>query len=608
MAVLTIALAQLLKSTSAQPVYQSNPEPLAIQVDASDVTRGLFHITETMPAKPGKLTLWYPRWIPGEHGPTGPISKNFNFKIYADGSLLPWTRDPIDMFQVTVQVPSHAKQISIKFTHANASGSSHLARVVWNRFAWYPASPSDNLIVKASLKVPKDWKVACALPFKQNTNSNEFVFEQASLTRLVDSPAQIGQFYKQYNVTGKSKFKHYLEVMADTPEGTVAPENVLTALTKTHEEMESIAGAAHYKKYHWLLTVSDHGGDDGLEHHESSEDGTGTDAFTSPLFLGELLCHEYFHSFNGKYRRPKGLCTPDYQKPMQDELLWMYEGMTQFMGHVLACRAGWWTPEQWREQMAINYMEMNMTRGREWRPLVDTATGVPAASFSDRGGSWPSAQRGWDYYFEMSIIWLEVDMKIRELTAGKKSIFDFQRIFHGGQSNGPEVKPYTFNDIVNTLNQVVKYDWASLLKQRIYEIQPQLSTQGFEMAGWKVVYNDTPNSMMGKIYSFKEGAMLNTSLGMFVNSKGVVFDVATGYPADKAGFAPTMQILQVNGENYSDKRIQELTQKGGELVFKVNYKEDIRTLTIKYEGGLKIPHLERITGTADKLSALLNSK
>lgn len=576
---------------------------VSLTVDAHGITRGLYHVTERFPASPGKLTLWFPRWIPGWHSPGGPVAGNIRFSVSADGRPLAWARDSVDMNQVTANVSSGAKEIAVEFTQADSGGSAHLARVDWNELIWYPAGPSDSVRVQASLLLPDNWSAACPLPFR--SGAGRIDFDPVSLTRLVDSPAEIGRYYKRYDVTGNSGVKHYLDVMADTPQGIETPADIIDHVRRTHEEMEAITGATHYREYHWLLTLSDNGAGAGLEHHECSEDGTGSNGFTSTVDLADLLCHEYFHSYNGKFRRPEGLCTPDYQKPMKDDLLWVYEGMTQFMGHLLSARAGWWTPEQWREQMALNYVEMNTTRGREWRPLVDTATGVPATSFGRGGPSWSSARRRADYYVEMTIIWLEVDMKIRELTDGKRSIFDFQRLFHGGPSNGPELKPYTFDEVVATLNKVAPYDWAALLKERVYQLQPELSQKGFEMAGWKLVYNDKPNSMMGLLYGSKGGLMLNTSIGLFVAPDGTIQDVMPGYLGDKAGLAPDMKILSVNGGKYSDDRLSQATKMGGTIDLIVSYKEDVRPVSIVYEGGLKIPHLERIAGAPNRFEDLL---
>lgn len=590
----------------ALAIIVQTPPPISLTVDAREVTRGLYHVTEQFPAKPGKLTLWFPKWLPGYHGPGGPLNGNIKFKITADGETIPWQRDQVEMYQVTAEVPSKARQVAVEFTQADSSGSAHLARVDWNELIWYPAGTSDSTTVQANLLLPNEWSATSALHAKLNA-TGRVEYEPVSLTRLVDSPAEIGRFYKQYDVTGSSHVKHYLDVMADTPEGLNAPAEVLDHVRRIHEEMEAITGSTHYREYHWLLTLSDNGAGAGLEHHESSEDGTGSKGLTNTAVdTADLLAHEYFHSYNGKFRRPVGLCTPDYQKPMKDELLWVYEGLTHYMGHLLACRSGWWTHAQWRDQMALNYVEMNTHRGREWRPVADTAV-VAAAGMGgrNRGPTWTSALRMGDYYVEMTIVWLEVDMKIRELTNGKRSLIDFLRIFHGGASNGPEIKPYSFDDVVGDLNKVARFDWGALLKERVYHVQPELSTKGFEMAGWKLVYDNEPNSMMGLLYGSKGGLMLVTSLGLMVGPDGTIQDVVPGYPGDKAGLAPDMKIVSIDGTKYSDDALKQAAKTGGAIDLIATYKEDVRHITLQYAGGPRTPHLERIPGTPDRFEDLL---
>lgn len=574
---------------------------VSLTVDAREITRGLFHVSEHFQAKPGPLVLWFPNWIPGGHSQGHPINSMIAFKVSAGGHTLAWKRDLVEMSQFTVNVPKGASEVKIEFTTTDQGGSAHLARVSWLGLLWYPAGPSDAITYRTQLIMPEGWHVATALPIASQTG-NRVDFRPASLTRLIDSPAEMGEHFQRYDVTGTSTVKHYFDVLADTEEATHAPPKVLDCLRRTHEEMEAITGAHHYRDYHWLFTLSDKGAFDGLEHHESSEDGMGMNAYSTMPDLADLLCHEYFHSYNGKFRRPIGLCTPDYQKPMKDDLLWVYEGMTQFMGHLLACRAGWWTQEQWREQMALNYVEMNGHQGRTWRPLEDTAAGIPSGG---RGDGWSSAHRTQDYYVEMTIIWLEVDMTIRRLTHGAKSITDFQKIFLGGPSNGPELKPYTLDDVCAALNKVVKNDWAGLLRTRIYDLQPVLSQKGFELAGWHMVYNDTPNTMMGAMYGSKGGLMLTTSIGAMISPDGTVSDVIPGMAVDKAGISPNMKIQTVNGEKYTEDVMKKAVQAGGAIKLAVTYKDEPRNVEVVYSGGIRWPHLERIPDTPDRLPDLL---
>jgi predicted metalloprotease with PDZ domain len=544
--------------------------------------------------------------MPGAHSPVGGQGGIIDFQVDAGGKPLPWVRDLVEMNTIRINVPSGVSSIRLRYTLGNRVASTKMGRISWFQLVWYPTQPIKDVFYSPSVVLPEGWKLASALPI-QSTNGSRFEFKTVSLDSLVDSPCLIGERFKEFDVTGHSSVPHYLDVMADTEAGLSPSPEVLDHVKRIHEETEAIMGSHHYRDYHWLLTISEYAPREGLEHHESSEDGAGSKGFTDRVLdLADLLSHEYFHSFNGKFRRPIGLCTPDYQKPMKDDLLWVYEGLTQFMGQLLACRAGWWTEEQWRDQIALNYDEMNMTKGRKWRPLEDTASGL--TSNGSRPGTWQSARRGSDYYVESTIVWLNVDMRIRQLTNGKKSLMDFLRLFEGGAANGPELKPYDFQDVVATLNRVTPYDWAKLLNERVYELQPELSQECFELAGWKLVYTDDPNAMEGKIESGATGARLASSIGLSVSANGSVQDVIPGSPADTALVCPGMTIKTVNAENYSAVKLLEAVKKSGSansIKLHVVLQDSEQDVTIVYSGGLRYPHLVRVPSKPDRLNALL---
>ncbi len=594
-----------------------------VDVDAREAGRSLFHVSETLRVKPGPLELAYPRFIPGEHGPTGPLNSIYNFYVLADGKPLDWNRDQVDMFTVHVTVPDGVQSIVVKFDQNNAAGgffgnssSALVSRLKWNRLVWYPFAATDGLKFQASVTLPKDWGIATALTEKLR-DGDTVRFEAESLTTLVDSPLQIGRYHAEYDVTGKSPVKHSIAVMADSQAAVDSAKadiskdgraSFLDSVRRLHEEAEAMTGAQHYRSYRWLLSLSDEGASDGLEHHECSEDGVDENSIVNPSYyfdLGDLLCHEYFHSFNGKFRRPGGLCTPEFRTPMRDELLWVYEGMTQFYGEVLEERAGFSTPEQFREMMAFNYDHMNSHKGRNWRPLADTA--VAAQLLYGSGNSFVAARRLTDYYTEMTLVWLEVDQKIRDLTKNSKSLDDFSRLFHGGASNGIEVKPYTFEEVVATLNQVAPYDWASLLRERVYTVQPTPTTEGLTAAGWRISYNETPNVAIAFAEGRKEPLWFADSTGLFVKD-GVISDVVPGSPADKAGLAPSMKITAVNARRYDPDLLKAATGQtahGTPLELTVESQGFTRTVKLDYAGGLRYPHLVRIEDKPDRLADLL---
>src|SRR6185369_12629238 len=346
-----------------------------------------------------------------------------------------------------------------------------------------------------SLLLPAEWKFASALPVLSE-NKDEFQFKEVSLAELVDSPAIIGANFRRFPLTSTG-ITHEIDAVADTPSALEMKSETLTGLKNLVQEAFALFGARHYRSYKFLVTLSDHGGSEGLEHHESSEDGVGENAFTDELELldfADLMGHEYAHSWNGKYRRPIGLATPDFEQPMKGELLWVYEGLTQYLGHVLPARSGLWTADDYRESLAQVVADFDLQAGRQWRPLVDTAVAVQLTYPSPR--AWMNYRRRVDYYDEGSLIWLDADILIRQRSGGKLSLNDFCRRFHGGQDTPPVVKPYNFDDIVNTLNEVTPYDWRTFLNDRLNLAAPQSTLEALNKGGWHLVYSDKPNTMV----------------------------------------------------------------------------------------------------------------
>lgn len=585
-----------------------------LNVDATLAPIGLVHVTEEIPVAPGRVSLFYPKWIPGEHGPTGPLNTIINFYVEANGKRLTWERDKEELFRIDVQVPEGVHSLNLKFDHTMGNGffgkanSAHLARIKWNRMLFYPGGlGSDEQLFEAKLTAPQGWSEASAL-FPER-EGNTYQYPVVSLTKLVDSPAQIGEF--ALDVDEGEGF--HLNLMADRKELVEVPKVYQEGLRQLHREAEAMIGARHFAHYNWLLTLSDDGASDGLEHHESSEDGTVADGLSTEanrFDTWDLLAHEFFHSYNGKYRRPSRLATKNFEYPMHGDLLWVYEGLTQFFGEVLPTRAGLFTQEQFRESAAWTYQQMATQSGRLWRPLSDTATTASLLYSGDR--AYGNARRGVDYYPEMVLVWLEVDQRIRQLTGNKKSINDFCRIFHGGQSRGPEVVGYEFEDVVDALNKVAKYDWANLLRERVYSIQPVPTTVGFELGGWKLVYNDQPN--VAQVFaeerqSKDETADFSASLGISVKS-GQIQDVATGSPADHVHIAPNAKIVAVNGEKFGLSGLKQAvlnSPKTKTIRLTVEQFGVVSEIVIPYSEGPKYAHLVRIPGTEDRLSDTLKA-
>ena len=588
---------------------------MTLNVDASDAARNLVHSKLTIPVRPGPLTLFYPKWIPGEHSPTGPINDLVGLKLSGGGRSIAWRRDDVEMFAFHCDIPPGVTVLEVMFDDASqpeSTASAKLARIKWNRLLVYPQGlNSDAITVKASLKLPAAWQFASALPVASE-NRDEFQFKEVSLTQLVDSPAIVGANFRKFPLSSTG-MTHEIDIMADTNAALEMKPETLAGLRSMVAEAYALFGARHYRSYKFLVTLSDHGGGEGLEHHESSEDGVGEKAFSDELELldfAELIGHEYAHSWNGKYRRPAGLATPDFEQPMRGELLWVYEGLTQYLGKVLPARSGLWNEEEFRDAMAAVAAELENQSGRQWRPLVDTAVAVQFTYPSPR--AWMNYRRRVDYYDEGSLIWLDADVLIRAKSNGKLSLDDFCRRFHGGQDTAPVVKSYTLDDVVNTLNDVMPYDWRSFLNARVNAVNPHAPVGGITNGGWKLVYTDKPNTQVRLADHARKSVDLSYSLGMLMKEDGTVMDANPNGVAFNAGVGPGMKIVSVNGRAWSSELLHEAiaAAKTGtapiELV--VENGSFNETYRLNYHGGERYPHLERDATKPDLLSDVIKSR
>ena len=583
---------------------------LYVDVDASEAGRGIIHVKERMTVSPGRFAIFYPKWIPGEHSPTGPINNLVNLHISGNGKPLAWNRDNVEMFAFWVDVPKGVTALDITFDDAEDPGTTHsanLARIKWNRLVLYQRGINQRQIrVLASLKVPSGWEFASALPV-EGSNADLTQFGPVDLETFVDSPAIIGKFFKKIPLTD-SGTEHEMDIAADTEEALQFSPEMLAGWKNLIRQAHLAFGGQHYDSYRFLLTLSDHGGSEGLEHHESSEDGVALNAFKGgepSLDLADLLGHEYTHSWNGKFRRPAGLATPDFEKPQEGELLWVYEGLTEYMGYVLPTRSGLWTPEVFRETIAYDAAMQANQGGRNWRPVVDTARAVQFTYGEPR--AWRSLRRGVDYYYEGDLVWLEADTLIRKNTGGKKSLDDFLHIFHGGQTE-PQVVPYTFNDVVAALNKVMPYDWAAFLRQRIYDVKPDAPTGGIANGGYRLEYSSTPNLRMGGQEKIGENRNYLYGIGIMVENSGTIMDVRPGSAAYNAGLAPGMKILGRNNQPFSNDALAEVITAAATSNAHINLQASnagvVGNYDIDYHDGLKYPHLVRVDGQTDYITMI----
>src|SRR5712671_432729 len=544
---------------------------VTIEVDASDAPRKIFHATLKIPASAGDLTLYYPKWIPGEHAPDGPVVDLAGLKFSAGGKTLNWRRDLLDGFTLHVEVPAGENEVNVELDFlspatfeggfsAGSSATDKMAVISWNQVLLYPKGwKSDDLSYVVTLKLPAKWKFGTPLPIASSATENgetQITFQPASLTMLVDSPVIAGEFLKVVKLADDPLTE--MDIAADSAAALDAPQEVWDHYRNLVVQTNKLFGAHHYRDYHFLLSLSDHVAHFGLEHHESDDsriEERGLVDDTARKLAAGLLPHEYVHTWNGKYRRPADLTMPDYQQPMQDDLLWVYEGLTNYLGTVLTARSGLLTPEQVRDDLGLTAAALDHTPGRAWRNLQDTADAAPQLYFTPQ--AWSSWRRGTDFYNEDTLNWLWVDVIIRQQSKNKKTIDDFCHLFHGAPNTPPMVKPYTFDDVVNALNQVVAYDWRGFWTERLTNHGPGAPLGGIEGSGWKVVYDDTQSEMERggeSTFHFVDAAY---SLGVYLREDGGVNDTIEAMPAAKAGIGPGMKVIAINGRHFSGDILRE---------------------------------------------------
>ncbi|MGO8839239.1 MAG: M61 family metallopeptidase [Limisphaerales bacterium] len=596
------------------------PVPIQLDVDATDAPRSILHARLHIPAAPGPLTLFYPKWIPGEHMPSGPINDLAGLKINANGKPLDWRRDPDNMYAFHLEVPAGAEavEVSLDFLLPTGGGSfstgvSSTAKLLdlnWNEVLLYPQTPEPlKFQYVSSLKLPEGWKFGTALPVA-STSGAHIEFSSVPLETLVDSPVIAGEYFRTIELTPGEQPLHFIHLVADSAAALeMTPEDIRHFMHLVKEE-NALFGAHHYRDYHFLLTLSDRVSHFGLEHHESSDDRVGenylTDASARESFP-DLLPHEMVHSWNGKYRRPAGMATPDYEQTVQDELLWDYEGLTDYLGQILAARSGLQTNEDFRETLALTAATLDHRAGRMWRPLADTTVAAQLLCLAPSAGvSW---RRGVDFYPEGDLIWLEADTLIRRQTQGQRSLDDFCKKFCGGESGPPRVVPYTYDDVVKALNETAPYDWRGFFQQRVYEINPRAPLGGIENAGWRLAYTNALPALLKTREGQRKYTDLSFSLGLNLGSDGTINDVLPGTPAARAGIGPAMKLVAVNGRAWTADNLRQAIKSAATnstpIELLIENGDYFKNYRLDYHGGEKYPCLERDTNRPDLLGDII---
>jgi predicted metalloprotease with PDZ domain len=604
------------KAPIAAPEDRDYPGTIRLQVDTSDVTRHIFSVTETIPVQAGPLTLFYPKWIPGNHAPTGQIASLAGLLIEADGHKIEWVRDTEDVYAFHLVVPEAATKLNVKFQFLSGGDggegrivtSPEMLNMEWNSVVLYPAGyVVQRMMFEPSVVLPEGWQFATALDTASQTGAS-VAFRPVSLDTLVDSPVLAGRYVRRVELA-TDPVPVRLDIFADRADLLEATPKQVDAHRALVTQAYKLFASHHYDHYDFLLSLSDRIGGIGLEHHRSSEDGTAPGYFTEwdkNPDLRDLLPHEYTHSWNGKFKRPSDLWTATLNEPMRDSLLWVYEGQTQYWGFVLATRAGLLTRQETLDALAWIAAAFAHRSGRVWKSLQDT-TNDPIVELR-RPLSWRSWQRSEDYYSEGELIWLDADTLIRELSGGQRSLDDFAAAFFGGLDGQFMPQTYTFADVVNALNAVQPHDWPEFLRTRL-DGHGGAPLDGLTRGGYSLVYSVTESEYFRKSEARRKVLDLTYSLGFMIGRENKLIDVLWDGPAWSAGLTVGTQIIAVNSVSYDSDRLKEIIRRAltdpAPIELLVKNGDRYTMVRIDYHDGLRYPHLQQLPGVPARLDQIL---
>ena len=607
---------------AAVPAVGTAPYPgtIVLNVDATDLSQQIFRVRMTIPVQAGPLTLLYPQWLPGNHGPSGPLTQLAGLKLSAGGKPVAWTRDPVNVFAFHMDIPAGVTTLAAEYQYLSpldtAQGritmTDDILGVQWASMTLYPAGyNSRRITVQPNLVLPAGWQFGTALELDKRDGAS-VAFKALDLDTLIDSPVFAGRYFKRIDLAPGAKVPVMLNIVADSAEQLEATPEQVNLHRAMVQQAVKLYGSQHYRHYDFLFAISDEFGGIGREHHQSSENGVKPGYFIewkkNEAGRG-LLPHEYTHSWNGKFRRPAGQDVPNLNTPLENSLLWVYEGQTQYWGDVLAARSGLISPDVTRDALAATAARYDNVRGRSWRAVQDTVNDPIINGRRPLG--WGNWQRSEDYYSEGSLIWLDVDTRIRELSNERRSLDDFAKAFYSINDGSFAPAHYTFEDVVDTLNKVQAYDWATFLRTRVADIAAKAPLDGLTRSGWKLVYTDTPSELSKSADERNKATDFSYSLGFAVKADGSITSVTWDGVGFQAGLAANSSIVAINNRAWKPEvlkaAVKEAKTGTAPITLLVKKGNVFRTIALDYHGGLRYPHLERIPGTPDRLASILRA-
>jgi len=605
-----------------------------LSIDCSKPTRGLIEAKVTIPvavtSKAGKVSLWYPKWVPGSHGPGGPIANIAGLQVHnIAGERLNWRRAPGEVYRLEVDVPPGTKEVHVSLRYVtNQPTTTSFGHDCFFAGTIGVVSPSclllypdgvdiDEQKIGVSVRLPDQWQLASALATSENevNAENEISFQPVSLRTLVDSPMMLGKHYRSVGLVTNSSLSppHVLHVFSDDEAAESISDEVVKKYAEMVKQTSYLIGSHPFDRFDILLGVTDSLPKNGLEHARSTFNILPPSSLKSVTALKGwdrlLVPHEYLHAWCGKYRRPDGMLTSDFHTPKDTELLWVYEGLTQYLGELVEARCGLMSHNEFKNRLLVELRNATNQQGRQWRTLADTA----AASHTLRAASpsWGGLRRSQDYYMEGMLFWLEADARIRHLTNGKKSLDDFCHSFFKAKRSVKQPVAFDRSEVVRQLQSVVRFDWDGLIARRIESFQQQFDPEVASLLGYRFGATSQKPKIPANTFRQRSGVDLLDSLGLSISPSGVIRNVLLDSPADKAMLAPQLSIVAVGDYKWSEKRMLDSIKNavnGDAIKLLISDHDRIKSVQIQYYQGLRYWDLTREESKNDWLSEILKPR
>lgn len=590
---------------------------VSLAVDATDLTHKVFQIKQRLPLQgAGPVTLLYPQWQGASHAPTGQVGRVAGLVMRSGGRQVAWTRDAADPFAFHVRPPAGARELEVAFTYVsprsgNLAMSRNVVNVGWSNLLLYPAGfAAHRISVAAQVQLPAGMQFATSLAV-DGRDGDVVRFKAAALDTLVDSPLLAGRHARTWPLSDRPGLQVTLSAFASQPEDLVLDDASLAKFRASVAEVQAMFGASRREPYQFMVVLDERmGGPGGIEHRHCTEVFVPANYFTRAqdnLRNLDLAVHEYVHAWNGTQFLPAGMKTRNFSEPLQNSLLWVYEGLTQYLGKVAAARGGMRTLDEALDDLAIDAARTQVQPSRAWKPLRDSV--YDPITISGRGIEWPDFTGKKDYYVDGVLLWLAADVEIRTRTAGHKSLDDFVRLFFGNRKGDPAAAhTYTEADLYAALNQVSPGDWKRFFDARLDALDSAALMAALERGGYRLAYTADPTE------TYRQDALDRGvddylfSLGLSVGKTGALRAVRWDGPAFRAGLTVGAKLLRVNGQPYDAHGLKAAVTSGAPLTLAAELEGERLEVRIEANSGLRYPRLERLLPGPSAIDAIFTRR